>query len=386
MLLYVSNGNIPSQWAHTVQTMKMSEAYAKRLGRPRRRGGFQLLIASDYRRYLLGRPSLRKWYGLRGRVNARRIPMAWALERAAFDRVTWPEWEERAVAHAAASKPELVVTRSYTIAQKCLEGGLEVLFETHAGPGNPKLGTLAGIAAHSGCRGFVTTTEPLRQLYVEHGVPADRILVWPNAVDLDRFVVRPRARSRIRSSLPFGRNATLVAYSGGLYEKKGIRTVLDAARLAPEADFLLIGGWPQDVTRWQAEYPDLANVHFQGFVNNVELGAWLAAADILVLPASASDPDAAHTSPLKLFEYMASGRPIVASAVPALAAVLTDETDALLVPPDDAPALAAAVRRVHDDPALAARLSAASRARASDFTWDKRVEAILRRFAPEFLA
>lgn len=386
MLLYISNGNIPSQWAHTVQMMKMSEAYAKRLGRPRRRGGFRLLIASDYRRMLLRRPSLRKWYGLRGRVNAHRIPMAWALESDAFERVTWPEWEEKAVAYAVAQKPELVVTRSYTIAQKCLEGGLEVLFETHAGPGNPKLSTLAGIAAHPGCRGFVTTTAPLRDLYVEHGVPLDRILVWPNAVDLDRFAIRPRARDRIRTSLPFGRTATLVAYSGGLYEKKGIRTVLDAARLVPEADFLLVGGWPQDVARWQAEYQGLPNLHFQGFVNNAELGAWLAAADILVLPASASDPDAAHTSPLKLFEYMASARPIVASAVPALAAVLADETDALLVPPDDAPALAAAVRRIQGDTALAARLAKRARARAADFTWDKRVEAILRRFAPGFLA
>jgi len=154
----------------------------------------------------------------------------------------------------------------------------------------------------------------------------------------------------------------------------------------PEADFLFVGGWPQDVARWQAEYPGLANLHFQGFVNNAELGAWLAAADILVLPASASDPDAAHTSPLKLFEYMASARPIVASAVPALAAVLNDEADALLVPPDDAPALAAAVRRIQDDAALAARLATGARARAADFTWDKRVEAILRRFAPGFLA
>lgn len=385
MLLYLSNGNIPSQWAHTVQMMKMAEAYARRLGRPRRRGGFQLLIASDYRRILLRRPSLRRWYGLRGRVNARRLAMAWALDGAAFERVSWPEWEERAVAYAVAKKPELIVTRSYTIAQRCLESGLDVLFETHAGPGHPKLGILAGIATHPGCRGLVTTTEPLRELYVEHNVPSHRILVWPNAVDLDRFEVAAGAPDRIRPNLPFRRDATLVVYSGGLYEKKGIRTVLDAARLAPEADFLLVGGWPQDVGRWEAEYPGLANVHFQGFVNNAELGTWLAAADILVLPASGLDPDAAHTSPLKLFEYMASGRPIVASAVPALASVLTDERDALLVPPDDAPALAAAVRRIQDDPALAARLAATSRARAGDFTWDKRVEAILRRFAPAFL-
>lgn len=82
---------------------------------------------------------------------------------------------------------------------------------------------------------------------------------------------------------------------------------------------------------------------------------------------------------------MASGRPIIASAVPALAMMLTHEVDALLVPPDDPAALAAAIRRLGEDRTLASRLAENARERAEDFTWDKRVETILRRFAPEFL-
>ncbi|MGV8839890.1 MAG: glycosyltransferase [Bauldia sp.] len=365
--------------------MKMSEAYTRRLGRPRKTGGFELLIASDYRHVLSTGRRLRRWYGIRGRVNVRRLPMAWRLDGDAFERVTWPEWEGRAFDHALAKRPELITTRSYTIAQRCLERGLDVLFETHAGPGHPKLGDLARLAAYPRYRGLVTTTEPLRQLYVAHGVPDDTILAVPNAVDPDRFAGAGRDAGRVRASLPFRRQALLAAYSGGLHEKKGIPTLLDAASAMPEADFLIVGGSPADVARWQAAYPGRANLHFQGFVDNALLPPYLAAADVLVLPASASDPDAAHTSPLKLFEYMASGRPIVASAVPALAAMLTDGSDALLVPPDDPAALAAAIGRLGADPALAARLGATARARAADFTWDKRVDAILRRFAPELL-
>lgn len=385
MLLYVSNGNIPSQWAHTVQTMKMSEAYSRRLGRPRKKGGFELLIASDWRHMLLPARNLRRWYGLRGRVNVRRVPMAWNLEKDVFEHVNWLEWEDRAFAYALAKKPELIVTRSYAIAQRCLERSLDLLFETHAGPGHAKLGDLARLAAYPRYRGLVTTTEPLRQLYIERGVPVDTILATPNAVDLGRFDGAEREAPRIRSGLPFRRKALLVAYSGGLHEKKGIPTLLDAANTIPAADFLIVGGWPADVARWQAEYPGRANLHFHGFVENAALPPYLAAADVLVLPASASDPDAAHTSPLKLFEYMASGRPIIASAVPALAMMLTHEVDALLVPPDDPAALAAAIRRLGEDRTLASRLAENARERAEDFTWDKRVETILRRFAPEFL-
>jgi glycosyltransferase involved in cell wall biosynthesis len=77
---------------------------------------------------------------------------------------------------------------------------------------------------------------------------------------------------------------------------------------------------------------------------------------------------------LKLFEYMAAGRAIVASDLPAIREVIEHEVQALLVPPGDAGALAGAIRRLADDPALRDRLGRAARARVADFTWDRRAE------------
>ncbi len=74
-------------------------------------------------------------------------------------------------------------------------------------------------------------------------------------------------------------------------------------------------------------------------------------------------PSREETTPLVLLEAMAAGRAIVASALPGIMAILRDGEEALLVPPDDADALAAALRRLHDDAALRARLGAAARAR-----------------------
>ena len=104
----------------------------------------------------------------------------------------------------------------------------------------------------------------------------------------------------------------------------------------------------------------------------------LAACDILVSP-HVPNPDRTpfFGSPTKLFEYMASEVPIVASDLPALTEILTHERNALLVQPDDPTALADGIRRLIDDPALAARLARNARLDVEKFTWNKRAERIL---------
>ena len=81
-----------------------------------------------------------------------------------------------------------------------------------------------------------------------------------------------------------------------------------------------------------------------------------------------------YASPLKLFEYMAAQRPIVASDLPALREVLSPDENAVLVTPGSAPALAAGIRRVLDDPALATRVASRALATVADFSWDRRAE------------
>jgi glycosyltransferase involved in cell wall biosynthesis len=86
-------------------------------------------------------------------------------------------------------------------------------------------------------------------------------------------------------------------------------------------------------------------------------------------------------SPIKLFEYMASGRAINASDLPALAGVIQDGESALLVPPGDSAALAKAIQRLRDDPALRARLAHCAQERVfTHYTWDSRARMILRQF------
>ena len=119
--------------------------------------------------------------------------------------------------------------------------------------------------------------------------------------------------------------------------------------------------------------PDLARVRalaervapgrvtFIGQVDPPRVPALLRSADVLVLPNTPGRASSAYTSPLKLFEYMASGRPIVASDLPALREVLRPDDNAVLVEAGDPEALASGLARVLGDPALAARLAAQAR-------------------------
>jgi glycosyltransferase involved in cell wall biosynthesis len=96
-----------------------------------------------------------------------------------------------------------------------------------------------------------------------------------------------------------------------------------------------------------------------------------------VLPFPRTAHFARSASPLKLFEYMAAGRPIVASALESVEEVVEDERTALLVPPSDPDALASALARLADDPGLAERLGAAAREAVTPFAWRARARCIL---------
>lgn len=171
----------------------------------------------------------------------------------------------------------------------------------------------------------------------------------------------------------------VVAYAGHLYPWKGADVLIEALALLPEVDGRIVGGHPREgdlarVTALAGARGVAGRVHFSGLVPPHAVAGTLADADVLVLPNVDTEVSARYTSPLKLFEYLAAGRPIVASRLPALAEVLEDGVNALLVTPGDPQAIAGAVQRLLGDPALAIRLAAQAFADAERYTWARRAE------------
>lgn len=220
--------------------------------------------------------------------------------------------------------------------------------------------------------GCVTITATLRDELVARFGPRDDVEVIPDGT---RLPEAPPAWP------PPAGEAPLVAYAGHLYPWKGVDVLVRALPLVPGVRALIIGGHPgePDLARVRGLARSLGvadRVEFTGLVPPSDVAPRLARASVLVLPNLATHVSAAYTSPLKLFEYLAARRPIVASDLPAFREVLTDGVDALLVTPGDPAALAAGIRRACNDPALAARLADAAWARAADYSWDARARRI----------
>ena len=117
-------------------------------------------------------------------------------------------------------------------------------------------------------------------------------------------------------------------------------------------------------------------IHFKGFVPPSDLDIERQHAAVFVVPNIDSTVGRFHTSPLKLFEAMASRRPLVASNLPAIREVLTHERNALLVPPSNPRALATALCSLMSDRQLSERLAATAFEDVQQYSWDKRAEKI----------
>lgn len=208
-------------------------------------------------------------------------------------------------------------------------------------------------------------------------IPESKLLYEPNAVDISAFdpkVTQKEAREKLSLSL----DNKLVVYTGHLYGWKGVDALAKAASKLPHDIFVaFIGGTEKDIASFRAKYGKEANIIIVGHRPHKEIPLWQRAADVLVLPNTAKEAISAHyTSPMKLFEYMASRKPIVASDIPSIREIL-DGDSAFLVSPDDEVALADAITLALGDKAGAEARAAKAFDSVREHTWEKRAERIL---------
>lgn len=238
--------------------------------------------------------------------------------------------------------------------------------------------------------GVIVITRHLAKRYWEQFLlPDRRLLVAPDGVRLERFAdLGDRAACRETLGLP--QDTFIVGYVGQLHLRgmgKGVDTLVEAVALLTR-DFgsrpvrLCIVGGPDDMV---GDLYNLAARHqlpgeyliTPGQVRPHEVPLWMRAFDVCVLPSPRTTFFAYYTSPLKLFEYMASGTPIVASNLPAFGEIVDDGRSALFVPPSAPAGLSRALRHLQEDPELGKRLSQQARQDVARYTWQERARSIL---------
>jgi glycosyltransferase involved in cell wall biosynthesis len=214
-----------------------------------------------------------------------------------------------------------------------------------------------------------------RKKYRELGIPEDKLGCVRNGFEPQRLQA-PASIAAAKASIGVPVEQRTVIYTGRVNHKKGLHLVIEAAKKLPDLLFILVGSYGDGPIEMAAR--GVPNIRIVPWQPPEALAPYVFAADVLLVPPS-WQPLAEFGStvlPLKLFFYMASGRPILAGDTPDVREILKHDENAFLCRPDCLDALVFGIRQLTNDPTFAAGLAAAALADSRDFTWEARARKI----------
>ncbi|MGB0563501.1 MAG: glycosyltransferase [Spirulinaceae cyanobacterium] len=380
-LLYLSDGKLPSPMADSIQIAKMSQAFGQQLG------SFELITSGDWRSLFSAQPDRRfaAWYGLQHPCTITRLPILWRLPEV-FDPWAYAPrgYIKAALLYCAWRKfwarlrrsNFVIYTRTPFLVPLLLKQNQRVVLEFHEPLEPPQFDPRW--FAHPQFLGLVTLATELAEGYQAQGLPPEQVCLAPSAAEISAFLPEQH-QDAARQQLGLPSDRPILAYAGQLYDYKGIPLMLDLAAALPDFELLLIGGAMEDIetVRSRCRERNLTNVRLVGHVSQQALPGYLYAADILLLPTSKQWELASTTSPLKLFDYMAVRRPIVAADLPNVATVLRDGVNGRLAEADNVAAFRGAIADLLANPAEAQRFAQQAYADVQKRTWGDRARHIL---------
>ena len=225
----------------------------------------------------------------------------------------------------------------------------------------------------------------LKKKYISLGVPARKMKVLPDAADTEKITYRPAIRKR--------GDVFTVGYAGHLYRGRGMDIIFKIAQALSSIRFIILGGNENDIRYWKdnSAKHNLTNVVFKGFIPNDRLAEYFLDIDIFLMPyqrkvsiSGNRGNTADFMSPMKMFEYMASGSPIISSDLPVLREVLENGRNALLVPCDNVRQWVQAIKRLQGDEKLYKVLAENARHDVEQtYNWKNRVSRIIEQLEQE---
>jgi len=399
-LVYAAKARIPSEFAHGHQIARMAEAFAAA-------GAQVTLLYARYRSSAKsGSQDIWDFYGAE---RTFRVESLACLDWSRFARflpaqlarkwqTSWSEWltlltfTATLLARVRRENDAIVYSRDtfplWLMSLLWPKRARSLFLEAHTCPGT-RLGRHLRRGLMKRIGGFVVITGQLRSRYLESGVEPERLLVAHDGYRPEWFEVE-EDRHNLRRQLGWSADSFIVGYAGRFQTMgmdKGIGVLADAVAEiardpgAPLVRLALLGGPAEDVSLLRGRIISAGlppeTIWYGGHVSPTAVPRYLQAFDVCTAPFPWTEHFAHYASPMKLFEYMASGTPVVASDLPAIAEIIQDGQNGLLVPAGDASALAGALRRLRDDPALASRLAERATRDVVPYSWQHRAKRIL---------
>ncbi len=317
-ITYITPSGVPSKQANTIQVMKMCEAFSQH-GHE-----VELLCPSQSRETV---EDVFEYYDVENIFEIRRLP--WKPFKGY-------QFTILASLSAYLSNADLVYGRSIAGCYFSALLGVDVVYESHvpADDIHPITNQMFRLlVSNRNLISLVVITEALKNYYTSRYDLGEKIHVAPDAASRQNGTPIDEILHENRQQ---------VGYVGHLYEGKGVKLIISLAREEPDVDFHIVGGTDDDIKTWRSRAEDVPNLKFHGHVPPARVGDYLASFDVVLAPyqrkvqgAGGETELSKWMSPLKIFEYMSAGKPIVCSDLPVLREVLTDEKNALLCDPDN---------------------------------------------------
>jgi len=277
---------------------------------------------------------------------------------------------------------DLLYTRTPALLPVLLPTGVPVVLELHQ---LPRLQRQKFVEHCKKCALVACLTTSMRDTLIKWGMPAKKVIAEGDAVDLRRFAKVP-SRQGARTSLNLNTNRTVIGYVGRLKTlgmEKGVKYLLEALKqLQPQQKFfgLIVGGPARDTEEYKRMAKDLGltdeDVLFTGEVPASRIPETLSACNVLAMPFPDLSHYRHHMSPLKMFEYMAAGRPIVTTDLPTVRDILSEE-NAYFCAPGSSRDLARTLEEIAAHPDAAHTRAEKALELVKNHTWEKRMERIL---------
>ncbi len=386
-LLYIANIRLPTEKAHGLQIMQNCEAFAD--------AGVEVVLWAARR---VNTPQMQAigdawdFYGVNCNFTVSRIPtldLLWlmggigVLVRLAFYLQLFT-FTFFMLIRALFTPADVYYSRDplVLLALSFIKKRQALVYESHQFAPTPRGQALQRRVVRR-VGSVVTITPTLRHDLISLGADPERVLTAHDGIRAARFAGMPE-KSAAREEIGWPADAYIVGYVGRLHTMamdKGVGVLIKALKGIDGAALALVGG-PDEMAaelreRWLSLGLDEARFLYAGQVSPDAVPRYLSAFDVCAMPHPFTKQFAYYTSPLKLFEYMAARRAVTASDLPGWADVVADGETALLVPPGDVDALAAALLRLRDAN-LRERLADAAYERVmTHYTWAARAQAIL---------
>jgi glycosyltransferase involved in cell wall biosynthesis len=371
-IAYLSSSTIPSQKANSIQVMKMCNALSN-LGNE-----VTLFVKPSDNNEKTNIKFIKKYYGIEN------IHDIYFISASSIRLIGGIEYGYKILRKIETLKLNLDILygRNLYALMTCLKLKKPIIYESHAAPSKGREYLEKYLFSRKEFKRLVVINKKLYDFYKNNfsifKKSPEKIIIAEDGADIPNFINNTTYDYEIK-------NKPIIGYAGSLYPGKGIETIAKIADIMPNITFLIAGGNINQIDSYKRNYK-LNNLIFKSFISPSDIPLFLSNCNILLAPYQDkvfSDIFKTNNlvdwmSPLKIFEYMASKKPIIASNLPSVEEILEDKKTALLVDYNNISDWQKAIKEILCKPDLAKKISEnAFEKLKNNYTWSTRSKKVL---------